>query len=240
MRKSLPGSRSSVSVKINSSRWAAYAATGAATALAYAPSADADIHYVSVNESFNAPTTPPYYVVDQFDLGDPRVSINFLHATGPAGTGGVAGFYFGATSNVLSAQFIGVAGTFGGNPYHYVGKLNFGESIANQAFLGNVPGHYNPLASGAGYPNSQWTEAGIGFIGFKFNLGKGVQYGWAQVNMNGPSLNSFTLIDYAFTDPGETLVAGQVPEPGSLSLLAVGAIGLLAWRKQRSRAAATS
>ena len=52
--------------------------------------------------------------------------------------------------------------------------------------------------------------------------------------MDGPRLNSFTLIDYAFTDPGETLVAGQVPEPGSLGLLALGAVGLFAWRKQRA------
>ena len=224
-------------VKINSSRWAAYATAGAATALACSPKANAEIHHVDVNQVFSGPTTPPFFVTDQFELGDPRVSINFLHATGAAGTRGFAGFYFGATSNVLSAQFIGVAGTFGGNPYHYVGKLNFGESIANQAFLGNVPGHYNPLATGAGYPNSQWAEAGIGFIGFRFNLGGGIQYGWAQLDMNGPNLNSYTLIDYAYTDPGETLTAGQVPEPGSLALLAFGAVGLLAWRKQRTRGA---
>ena len=175
----------SVVVQINSSRWAAYAAAGAATAMACVSSAEADIHYVSVNEHFSAPPPAPNFITDQFQLV-PGAYLNFLHATGPNG-GGVAGFYFG-TSGAVSAKFVGVSGTFNGMPYHYVGKLSFGESITNQAFVGNVPGHYNPLASGSGYPNSQWAEEGTGFMAFKFDLGKGVQYrlganphGWSAV-----------------------------------------------------------
>jgi hypothetical protein len=53
----------------------------------------------------------------------------------------------------------------------------------------------------------------------------------------------FWLVDYAYADPGEPIRAGQtssndiVPEEGSLGALALGAAGLLAWRKSRSRAA---
>jgi hypothetical protein len=54
--------------------------------------------------------------------------------------------------------------------------------------------------------------------------------------MNGSPLNSFTMVDYAWADPGETILTGQIPEPGSLGLLALGALGLVAWRKQRARA----
>jgi hypothetical protein len=100
----------------------------------------------------------------------------------------------------------------------------------------------------------QWAEPGVGFIGFKFNSGAGIQYGWARVRMGGCTrLNGFKLIDYAYADPGEAIRAGQGiprggedgqdmsheqgPEEGSLGWLAVGALGLLAWRKNRSRIA---
>lgn len=230
------GHRSSrkANAEIPAARWLAYATAGAATAVACVPCAKADIHHVDVNQPMNGfGNNPGNYIVRQYQL-EPGAYLNFLHATNSTGTGGFAGFYFG-TNGALSAQFIGVAGTFGGNPYHYVGKLNFGANISLGNFLPNVVGKYNPLATGGGYPNSQWTSIGSGYIGFRFDLGNGVQYGWAQLNMTtGPRLNAYTIIDYAYADPGETLVAGQVPEPGSLGLLAFGAVGLLLWRQKRT------
>jgi hypothetical protein len=97
----------------------------------------------------------------------------------------------------------------------------------------------------------QWRDPGVGFVGFRFNSGTGIQYGWARVRMGGTSrLNGFKLIDYAYADPGEAIRAGegipragedgqdmsdgQGPDEGSLGGLAVGAVGLLAWRKSRS------
>ena len=71
----------------------------------------------------------------------------------------------------------------------------------------------------------------------------GVQYGWARVKMSGPPHHNFILFDYAYADPGERLRAGQTsegtsideqaPDQGSLGWLALGAAGLLAWRKSR-------
>jgi hypothetical protein len=65
--------------------------------------------------------------------------------------------------------------------------------------------------------------------------------------------NGFKLIDYAYADPGQAIRAGedgirtsqdgqdvgdeQGPDEGSLGGLALGAVGLLAWRKSRSRTA---
>jgi len=89
----------------------------------------------------------------------------------------------------------------------------------------------------------QSGHRGIGFIGFRFNNGAGIQYGWARIKVKGGRANNFILLDYAYADPGERLTAGQTsegtssdeqaPDQGSLGGLALGAVGLLAWRKSR-------
>jgi hypothetical protein len=55
------------------------------------------------------------------------------------------------------------------------------------------------------------------------------------------------LVDYAWGDPGDTIRTGQtsssgdmvdaVTESGSVGLLAIGAAGLVAWRKRRGKRA---
>jgi hypothetical protein len=97
----------------------------------------------------------------------------------------------------------------------------------------------------------EWiTAPGHGFIGFKFNSGNGAQYGWVRITMIGPYC-AFRLVDYAYADLGEPIRAGQMssdemvpnenddvmPQEGSLGALALGAVGLLAWRTRRSQAA---
>jgi MYXO-CTERM domain-containing protein len=55
-----------------------------------------------------------------------------------------------------------------------------------------------------------------------------------------PIDHDFRLVDYAYADPGEPIRAGQassnemVPDQSSLGWLALGATGVLAWRKRRS------
>jgi hypothetical protein len=221
--------------RINPARWATYATAGAATALACASSAEGDIHHFDVNESFDARNTSHTFQFGSFGLV-PGAALYFLHAAGAMG--GRAAFVIGATNSAHTAtgQFVGVAS----NGFTYVGKLSSGLNVSTLPGFLPSNGKLASLASGAGFPNSQWLDAGTGFIAFRFNLGAGREYGWARVRMDeGIPFHPFTVIDYAFADPGESIHTGQVPEPGSLGLLALGGAGLLAWRKKRAKVMAT-
>ena len=92
---------------------------------------------------------------------------------------------------------------------------------------------------GSGYPVGQFQARGRGFVGFKFNNGVGDQYGWARVRMDGFPNFTFGIVDYAYGDPGEVVKLGQrrihsSPDLESLGGLALGAAGLLAWRRRRA------
>ena len=88
----------------------------------------------------------------------------------------------------------------------------------------------------------QGTKSGI--IGFKFNVGNGIQYGWARIVGPEPFHHwRYEIKDYAWADPGERIMAGQSSSTelgsvsertGSLGLLAVGARGLESWRRIRA------
>ena len=225
---------------VSTGRWTAYAAAGMASAAMGVGSAEAVIHVVNVNEAFDAPPAS----MDVSHSGEPPGDINhFFNLMGSASFGvrnrnfsgtsfGIANFamVYGGSGKFNGLSVVGKSGTL------YVSKLAAGANIAALPFAPVLYPSFNAgyLAAGkAGvYPNMQWSEKGQGYAGFEFNVGNGEQYGWASITMNqgGPN-NGFILNSYAYGDPGDTVLAGQVPEPGSLALLA--------WRKRRAQAKAT-
>jgi hypothetical protein len=118
-------------------------------------------------------------------------------------------------------------------PFSYASKLRFGSNVSDGPFLSGYPTLIGPDLG-------QFTPPGVGYAGFKFDVGNGVQYGWVRLrtNQTGKPHAIMTVLDYAFADPGEPIKAGQrsdepVTGMGSLGLLAAGGVGLQAWRKSR-------
>lgn len=251
--KSIRSRRKSIT-QIPQSRWVAYASAGAATALAGAGSAEAAIHYSGV---LNAPFPAGSGVVQSFGLDNGAI-LRFVNTATAGGTGGAA--LFRIQGAAVSNMFVGIAV----GPFRYPSNLAFGANIAAGPFAAFNANFFATLAYGGGYANSKFLAPGTGFIGFRFDNGGGMEFGWARVTMAGDIANegpghkaginslsakhlgtpgpntpgnSFTLVDYAWGDVGSPITAGQVPEPGSLGLLAIGAAGLLAWRKRRAKVA---
>ncbi len=73
-------------------------------------------------------------------------------------------------------------------------------------------------------------EGAPSYLGVRFDLGGGNQYGWIGVVRSGIALDAFAW-GYE-TEAGVPIPAGA-PEPGSLALLALGAAGLAAGRRRR-------
>ena len=228
-------------VSIDVKRLVSYAIAGTAAVNCSAKLAEAGITYTQVNALVNDTTgggtsrnltfTPTGGgAVWNFELGH-----FFTPATGGVPAEGLA--FGGAISLNLAnaAQFAGVAVVNGAVTNNYFANLATNAVINIQPFIGGGSA-VGTLANGPGPGQDQFRGQGPGFIGVKFNTD---QFGWIRVNMNGAPINSFTIVDYAYAGRGESIFAGQiaaVPEPSSLCLLALGSVGIMAWRRRRAAA----
>lgn len=97
--------------------------------------------------------------------------------------------------------------------------------------------------SSYGAGDDGWTVSGgalsTGYVGLRFDMtGGNVRYGWAEITLSDPGSIPFddqtiTLNRFAIEEDLNTPVsAGVVPEPSTLGLLALGAIGLLRFRRK--------
>jgi hypothetical protein len=223
------------STTISNPRWLAYAAAGAATSLGWAGSAEAEIHYSGiVNFTFADGSQ-----FKSFRLTN-RVGLQFSRFTY---------FPFGSAGDLVSiagARRSHQVRADSRNDY-FAEKLSFGQQVSTGLFNS----HFFQRAMVSLYGDGQFNGPGEAFVAFRFDDGRGKQYGWARVQMGKAPKHKFILKDYAYSDVGDRIRAGQkssdemvpeesddmVPEEGSLGALTLGAAGLLAWRKRRSQAA---
>ena len=111
-------------------------------------------------------------------------------------------------------------------------------STALQTIMGSV---YDGTPYGGfaftGAPGTGSVAAGnLSYAGFKFTVGANTYFGWLQMSANAGAMN-FVSAAYNNT-PGASINAGQVPEPGTLAGLAMGAVALggAAWKRRRTAA----
>ncbi len=134
------------------------------------------------------------------------------------------GNYQGAYVNFYPGKLVGFT-----NGLSYASALNAGDIIdagtAGPSFVGS-------MAYGANNPNAEFNNVTDAYIGLAFPIGGVNHYGWIRVDVDNTA-GTFVIKDWAYDDvAGQGIVAGAVPEPGALSLLAVGAAGVMAWRRR--------
>ena len=230
--------------KINSittGRWAAYAAAATASGFAAAPTAEATIHYSGpINHKLAGGLEA------SFPLDPAGGTLVLRHFNDRYGSSSV--ILGGSADAFVYAPVLGSANGFKLSclPEFYsasVSNLNRGDSIAARPFVpeGGILAERSLSFGCAGPFRGQFLEhERNAFFGFKFDTGAGVQYGWARLKMGAFPNHKFELLDYAYGDPGDTIVAGQTsdssaPTLESLGGLALGGVGLLAWRWRRAR-----
>ncbi len=213
---------------IQRSRLAAYAAAGTAATFTGAQSTEASISYFQVGA-----------VVRDTSLGGTMASrdllfdgfhLSLVHTLGSENAANGVALAF-PDPNSIGFPVVQFAGFRNGN-FSYVANIPAGSAISSLGFP-LAAGAYATMAFNSGYAGDRFTSPGIAFIGVKFDTDR---YGWIRVNMSGAPLNSFTIVDYAYAGHGESIYAGQtvqIPEPGALGLLALGATGLANWRRRK-------
>lgn len=144
-------------------------------------------------------------------------------------------YYQGATVNFTPGRL--VAFYAGPNNFAYASALNYGDVIDSSTINPNIT---NVSLAYANNANSEFDNVTGAFIGLSFpGAGTGTIgtfYGWVRVDIDNAA-GSFNIVDWAYNDvPGQGIFAGQtIPEPGALSLLAAGAIGLTRLRNRKEK-----
>src|SRR6266446_5607960 len=231
------------SVSLSETRWLAYATAGVASAFGLSSRAEAEIHYsgdVSIKLTGNAQASLPL---------SNGASLEFRNIFG--GSTFLQHFHF-YVKGVISGSARGYFQSASGSR-NWLSNLGPRENVSAGEFLpvtGN-PGFgvlFTFWSDGAFSPIGGWPR---GFVGFRFNTGNGMQYGWARIQTQDVIINHNHHIrdlikDYAWGDVGDSIRTGQksssgdmvdtVTDSGSVGLLALGAAGLVAWRKRREQA----
>ncbi|MCP4080095.1 MAG: PEP-CTERM sorting domain-containing protein [Planctomycetaceae bacterium] len=218
---------------LDSKRWSKYllaTAAGTYAVLGAQANLDADITTVLVDTFMEDQNQSDglFTPFGPYTFGASGASFSFQQAFNELGPGlGIlvmqGGGDFQIAGNAVSAYF-------------YPSNLAYGANISSLSF--NIgAGDRGDMAFGNGYPNSQFLSAGQSYVAFRFDLGGGTQYGYAELIMNGAPDNRATFVQYSYGDVGDRVTTGElanaVPEPSALGALALGAIGVAAWRRRR-------
>ncbi len=118
-----------------------------------------------------------------------------------------------------------------------------GPKLSGEQFWGNVYGADHTIsqqtrANWMATPGAWSGSLGLNgefLLGFRLPTPSGYQYGWISIGMTGPdpAVDTPILTGWAYqTQPGLSITAGAVPEPGTLALAG---IGIAVWLSLKRR-----
>lgn len=196
----------------------AYSLAAGAVALTGGTDADAQVVYSGVQD-LNVPQGSAINLdLDAFGTTGDILMKNYIFGSN----------YQGATVNYFPGNVVGFTTGFS-----YATALGPGFTVDAAATAGG------PFAVSLGYannPDSQFDNANGAFIGLDFPIAGQTHFGWVRVTIDNAA-GTFVINDWAYNaTPGAPIDTGQVPEPGSLALLAAGAFGLATYRGRRKSA----
>jgi hypothetical protein len=120
---------------------------------------------------------------------------------------------------------------------------SYGRSVMNAHLSRVVTFTTHNISARAPYYHFYAFGQDPGYLGFAFDPGDGVRYGWAKLQFEEDGLNSsLTIEEWAYEDTlGKAIHVGSVPAPpaaaAGLTLLAMGAASVRAQRRQKAASA---
>jgi hypothetical protein len=152
----------------------------------------------------------------------------------------------GASGSLLTARLLVSPGNAGPNGNEFAEsaasvarlapEMTVGASLAFSSVDGTLAENHSP-AFGLWNPV---PEAGV--LGFELVSGGPTLYGWADITVN--SDYTITLQAFGYDDSGAAVTAlppiSPTPEPASIVLLALGAAGIAAWRRKKTKTPASA
>jgi len=207
------------SLSLNKHFAALGAAAAAVTGVGMVQQADAAIVYHGA-ANINIPTTTSGVYLNV---------VSGVNATAPAGAPGWDINPWGSGSFFLygSGTGNGFVNNFAGGTGTGVDNLPLGTVVDGSL------GYLNNSTETTG-PTAFVLNSSANYGGFRFvdEVTGGTRYGWAQFSLStSPTAQPRTIVAYAYEDSGAGIAVGATggttPEPASLGLLALGAVGLL-------------
>jgi hypothetical protein len=152
--------------------------------------------------------------------------LNMNGATATNGTLGYMGPFIRYAFALQANASIGPAGSFNAG----------GQACLGSRYSYGAAGVYNYGGFAANGPNGSVAPGTFAFAGFKFNAVDGIHFGWVRLAVNAGIIDFANPIAAAYESTPNTAILAGVPEPGTISLLALGAAGVLGAVIKRRRA----